>query len=234
MKKMKKTAMLCISFTLIFSMAFTALTVCAEGENTSSAKTDSSVASSSENKSTDNKKTEKKDLSEVVAGINIPAPSFELIAQTDKVALYADKKIGEIKFVDKVNGCEWYSNPQDKTSSIDIGENKERLYSQFSIEFGQAYNLLTTNSSIDCLKYTRNQSKPSLSTKAFNRLSGFNENAGHENLAMCESLSYELVNGGIKFKYTMPKYDFKIVLQYVVKDDYLEASILTNESKLRT
>ncbi|MDP4118348.1 MAG: DUF5696 domain-containing protein, partial [Bacillota bacterium] len=47
-------------------------------------------------------------------------------------------------------------------------------------------------------------------------------------------LSYELVNGGIKFKYTMPKYDFKIVLQYVVKDDYLEASILTNESKLRT
>ncbi len=224
MKKMNKT--LWIALMLIFTMTFATTVIYADepAAETTVAET-AETAEATEGTETANDITT---LSE------LPAPSFELVAETDKVALYADKMLGEIKFVDKVNGTEWYSNPQDKTANIDIGESKERIYSQFSIEYAQAYNLLTTNSSIDCLKYTKNDSKPCLATKALNILAGFDVNAGHEAVGFCEALSSELVENGIKFTYKMPKYGFKIVLQYTVKDDYMEASVLLDESVLST
>ena len=222
---MKKTSMLCIALVLAFSMTFAATVTYADepaevsAEQPAEANAEVSAEAAAE--------------AEAVAATKLPAPNFELIAETDKVALYADKVIGEIKFVDKVNGTEWFSNPQDKTSSIDIGEYRERLFSQFSIEYARAYNLLTTNSSTDCLKYTRTNSEPCLSSKVFNKLAGFDEKAGYEELALCESLSHELVENGIKFTYTMPKFGFKIVLKYTVNDDYLEASIVNSESILK-
>ncbi len=212
MKKMKKTAILCMALMLAFSMTFASV-VLADDPATSETTTETAE--------------------ETTTVLNeLPNPVFELIAETDKVALYADKKIGEIKLVDKISGTEWYSNPQDKSASIDIGENKERIYSQFSIEYAQAYNLLTTNSSMECLKYTKTNSIPCLSTKAFNVLAGFDKMEGHENVGFCDALSFELVDNGIKFIYKMPKFGFKIVLQHTVKDDYLESKILMDESVL--
>ncbi len=213
MKKMKKTAILCLVLILALSMAFTNVTLA-----------DEPVAEPAAETATETETT--------AVLTELPDPVFELIAETEKVALYADKNLGEIKLVDKVSGVEWFSNPQDKSASIDIGENLDRIYSQFSIEYAQAYNLLTTNSAAECLKYQKTNSKPSVATRAFNTLAGFDENAGHEEVGFCDALDFELVDGGIKFIYKMPKFGFKIVLQHLVKDDHLETSILMDESIL--
>ena len=109
MKKMNKTAMLCLAFILVFSMMFTTGVVMAEPETAAE-----TAAETPETTADGGILTE------------LPAPVFELVAETEKVALYADKKLGEIKFVDKVTGLEWYSNPQDKSAGIDISEYKER------------------------------------------------------------------------------------------------------------
>lgn len=220
MIKMKKTAMLCTVLVLALSMTFTNIVLADEPEAAVQIEAEATA------ETTENAEQTTETLRE------LPETSFELISETDKVALYADKKLGEIKLVDKLSGNEWFSNPQDKSSDIDIGEYKERINSQFSIEYAQAYNKLTTNSSMDCLKYIKTNSKPCLSTKAFNILAGFDENAGHEEVGFCDALDFELVENGIKFIYTMPKYGFKIVLQHTVKDDYMETSILMDESVL--
>ncbi len=162
----------------------------------------------------------------------LPDPVFELVAETDKVALYADKTIGEIKFVDKVSGNEWFSNPQDKSSTTGVEKDIELLYSQFALEYGNPYEPAEANSYRSSLRYTRAKKTPCLSAKMFNKLAGFAEDAGRSEIQMCQCLSYDMVDGGIKFTYTMPDQGFKVVLQYVVKNDYLEASILTNESIL--
>ncbi|MBQ3054343.1 MAG: hypothetical protein IJC89_05550 [Clostridia bacterium] len=215
MKKMKKLSILCLCFAMIFSMTFASNIVIADEAETAGEEQATTGGNTSLEK---------------VAGVQLSDPVFELVAETDKVALYADKAIGEIKFVDKINGTQWLSNPADKNSSIDIGENKERLYSQFSIEYTQGYNHLTTNSSMDSLKYTKKKNTPSLASRMFNKLAGLNENAGYEEIVLGDCFKTEAVENGIKFIYTMPRLNFKIVLQYTVKDDYMEVSILTDES----
>lgn len=207
----KKIIYFCISLVLVMSMMLTGLAVLA-----------------------DEPETVETVVSETpVAPTELPDPVFELIAETDKVALYADKTIGEIKFTDKVNGIDWYSNPQDKSSELDIGKAKDRLYSQFTLEYSMAYNPVVTDSAASCLKYTRKASEPTLSAKAFNTLAGYNEDAGFTEVGLCDSLSYELVDNGIKFIYKMPTIGFKVVIQYTVNNDYLEATVLTDECILK-
>ena len=210
----KKIIYFCISLVLIMSMMLTGVAVMAdEPEAVETAET---VVSETP-----------------AASVELPEAVFELIAETDKVALYADKTIGEIKFTDKVSGIDWYSNPQDKSSELDIGKAKDLLYSQFTVEYSMAYNPVVTDSAASCLKYTRKASEPTISAKAFNALAGYNEDAGFTEIGLCDSLSHELIDNGIKFIYQMPSIGFKIVIQYKVNNDYLEASVLTDECILK-
>ncbi len=220
MNNIKKKSFICISLMLIVAMAFSTMTVVADEPNPVEVTAGEEIVDA---------------VTPVVSdGKELPAPVFELIAETEKVALYADKKIGEIKFVDKVNNLEWFSNPQDKNATLDVGAVRERMFSQFTIDYSMAYNPLGTDSSSECLKYTRVASEPTLSAKAFNILAGYNENAGFTEIGLCDSLDHELVENGIKFIYKMPKFGFKIVIQYNVKDDYLETKVLTDESILKS
>ena len=79
--------MLCLAFILVFSMMFTTGVVMAEPETAAE-----TAAETPETTADGGILTE------------LPDPVFELVAETEKVALYADKKLGEIKFVDKVTG----------------------------------------------------------------------------------------------------------------------------------
>ena len=134
---------------------------------------------------------------------NLPNGNLALYTENAKLALYYNDKTTEIAVQDKKSGDMWYSNPQNRnTDPYAKGINSMMLNSQLNVKY------------INASKQT----------------SVVNNYVGSINR---DGVTTEKITDGIKIIYNFPRKSemFTIPIQYVLKDDHLEASVLFGEIK---
>ncbi len=132
--------------------------------------------------------------------------NYELVAQNDKLALYAEKSTGYFYMENLETGKKWYSIPVDvEQDPYTVGLESTNMRSHIVVEYISREREIwadyaqSTNSYIDSL-----------------------EQGG---------VTVTSITNGIKVLYHFPILDITVPVTYVLKDEYLEASILIDEIK---
>ncbi len=132
--------------------------------------------------------------------------AYELVAQNDKLALYADKADGYFYVENLSTGKKWYSVPADVDEDpYTIGLDSTNLRSHLIVEYISREREIwadyaqSTNSYTDCVDHG--------------------------------GATVTAIANGIRVDYHFPILDLTIPVTYVLKDTYLEASILIDEIK---
>lgn len=126
-----------------------------------------------------------------------------LYTENEALALYYNDKTTEIAVQNKKTGDMWYSNPQDRNAD----------------PYAKGINAMMLNSQLN-IKYTNASKQTSVVN---NYVGSINRNG----------VTTEKIDGGIKVIYNFPRKSemFTIPVQYVLKEDHLEASVLFDQIK---
>ncbi|MBQ9963939.1 MAG: hypothetical protein IJP14_02335 [Clostridia bacterium] len=131
---------------------------------------------------------------------------YELVAKNDRLALYADKTDGYFYVENRETGKKWYSTPADiEEDPYTVGLESTNLRSHLVVEY-----------------ISREREIWADYAQSTNSYTDCVEHGG---------VTVTVIDNGIRVDYLFPILEIQISVNYVLKDTYLEASLLTDAIK---